>query len=324
MTKAMQNGHRVYEYSVPLSVLGLELGDTIRVGVYTLDGDHPAVHRIANHKPDHMQPSFPWFDSTTWLEYTLTDDGETLTADGDLSDWTIAPWFSDDDAYDQTAGMQVVHNYDFYITVHDGELYVGIDYTDDTTDDVSPTGPESTDAAKVFFDTDYDYKYCCVDHTVDNFYFKEESEHNLKYYCVDALGNTGPVDEEKFKVEGTKFEIPLYKKWNLISVPFTLLDDDPEEVFKDTPGVGGVWTYDSTKTLCGYEWCVWTPEGPSNLDSILPGWGYWVLEMEEAEYNNLDNCVEGDVTCWDLIVPEWLVIGGSLIGTGPVSPPKKN
>jgi len=63
-------------------------------------------------------------------------------------------------------------------------------------------------------------------------YFTEESEHNLKYYCVDALGNTGPVDEEKFKVEGTTFNITINKKWNLISVPFVMLNDSISDVFK--------------------------------------------------------------------------------------------
>ncbi|MFH1473560.1 MAG: hypothetical protein ABIE55_01565 [Candidatus Aenigmatarchaeota archaeon] len=120
--------------------------------------------------------------------------------------------------------------------------------------------------------------WCCVDGTIENFYFQEETEHNLKYYCTDALGNVGPEDEEKFKVEGTTFEIPLYKKWNLISVPFVLLDDDPEVVFNNVKeNIISVWAYDGDKVLCGQEWCVWTPgDGPDNL-RIIPGWGYWVL-----------------------------------------------
>jgi len=38
--------------------------------------------------------------------------------------------------------------------------------------------------------------YCCLDHEISNFLFMEESEHNLKYYCKDALGNKGPIDDE--------------------------------------------------------------------------------------------------------------------------------
>jgi len=153
--------------------------------------------------------------------------------------------------------------------------------------------------------------FCCVDSTIEEFYFQEETEHNLKYYCEDALGNKGPVDEEKFKVEGTKFEIPLYKKWNLISVPFVLLNDDPEVVFNNTKDkIMSVWTYDPEHVICGEDcgedWCVWTPgdDAPDNL-KIQPGWGYWVLVDTDDE-------------------PEWLVIGGSLMNTGPVTPPSRN
>ncbi|MEM2963762.1 MAG: discoidin domain-containing protein, partial [Candidatus Anstonellales archaeon] len=141
--------------------------------------------------------------------------------------------------------------------------------------------------------------YCCLPYEEKEFRFLEETEHNLKYYCVDALGNAGPVDEEKFKVGGKKFEIPLCKKWNLISVPFVLLNDDPEAVFKNTPGVESVWAYDSENE----QWLVWTPgEAPDTLTSIEPGWGYWVLEK--------DGCEE-------------LVLGGSLFDTLAV-PPTRN
>ena len=36
--------------------------------------------------------------------------------------------------------------------------------------------------------------------------FHEESEHNLKYYCVDALGNSNEedLDEEKAEEEAPK------------------------------------------------------------------------------------------------------------------------
>jgi hypothetical protein len=151
-------------------------------------------------------------------------------------------------------------------------------------------------------DTEGNDGYCCMESEAPlEIHFGEESEHNLKYYCVDALGNEGPIDEEKFKVEGTSFEIPLYKKWNLISVPFVLLNDDPDEVFKDTPGVVSVWAYDPEHVLCGFDWCVYTNDDTENdnLERILPGWGYWVLE----EYDE-----------------EWLTIGGSLFSPRTVPP----
>jgi hypothetical protein len=142
--------------------------------------------------------------------------------------------------------------------------------------------------------------WCCKDSTISQFQFWEESEHNLKYYCTDALGNKGPIDEEKFKVEGTKFEIPLYKKWNLVSVPFVLLNNNTEDVFAGVESdLKAAWTYKEDG-----KWYVYRPESPttSNLDSIDPGYGYWVLMADE----NL------------------LTIGGSLIGTGaPVLPPSR-
>jgi hypothetical protein len=125
--------------------------------------------------------------------------------------------------------------------------------------------------------------FCCVDHEyvgTIGFLFKEETEHELEYYCKDALGNIGPTDEEKFKVEGTSFDIQLNKKWNLISVPFTMLDDSIDEVFKDIENsVEGVWTYDAATD----QWFVYKPGGgPNTLHEMKPGWGYWVLMKEPA------------------------------------------
>ena len=139
--------------------------------------------------------------------------------------------------------------------------------------------------------------YCCIEgDIIEEFYFLEECEHNLDFYCIDILGNKGPHHDEKFKVEGTLFEIPLYKKWNLISVPFVLLDDNPDVVFKDLEGVDRVATYDGETG----EWYVWSSgEGPDSLTSIEPGWGYWVLEMLDEE---------------------WLTIGGSLFSTSELPP----
>ena len=143
--------------------------------------------------------------------------------------------------------------------------------------------------------------YCCLDSKIKNFYFNEVSEHNLAYYCVDALGNKGPVDDEKFKVEETKFEIQLNKKWNLISVPVSLLDNSISEVFKSVKNtVKSVWTYDAVTG----NWYVYTPDNNTlndNLNTMLPGWGYWVLSNDSDK----------------------LVIGGSLFKPAVLPPSKE-
>ncbi|MFH1257227.1 MAG: hypothetical protein V1494_08130 [Candidatus Diapherotrites archaeon] len=152
--------------------------------------------------------------------------------------------------------------------------------------------------------------YCCVGSEIDPFYFKEESEHNLKYYCEDALGNSNKldVDEEKFKVEGQPFEIKLYKKWNLISVPFVLLDSNVQEVFKGLDkNIESVWSYDGTTG----EWSVYRPGVPSNLTEIKPGWGYWV-----NAYNKVKVLIGGALFSPATVPPSKpLAQGWNLIGT---------
>ena len=137
--------------------------------------------------------------------------------------------------------------------------------------------------------------YCCLDKTITDFTFLESSEHNLKFYCVDALGNTNlQTHDEKFKVEGNDFEIELNKKWNLISVPVVLLNDDPAEVFENMSCVDSIWTYNGKKD----KWYVFTPdEAPDNL-KIEPGFGYWIMAKED--------CI--------------LTIGGSLLSPGRTPP----
>ncbi len=155
-----------------------------------------------------------------------------------------------------------------------------------------------------YYDGDYNESgdgFCCLAKELETpFYFNEVSEHNLAYYCVDALGNRGPIDDEKFKVEETAFEIQINRKWNLISVPVRLLDDSMDEVFKDVSDtVKTVWTYDSELD----EWYVYTPDGNpanDNLHTMLPGWGYWLL-------------ADGD---------DMLIIGGSLFSPATVPPSK--
>ncbi len=130
--------------------------------------------------------------------------------------------------------------------------------------------------------------------------FQEESFHGLEFYCEDALGNTGETDLEYFKVSGTAFEVPLHWKWNLVSVPFVLDNDEPTEVFAGLEEeVESVWTYDGQTG----QWYVFRPGMPetSNLESITPGWGYWVWANEDAT----------------------LLIGGALFGENILPPSRE-
>ncbi len=140
-------------------------------------------------------------------------------------------------------------------------------------------------------------EYCCMQGEPE-FHFTEVSEHNLKYYCVDALGNKGAIDDEKFKVEEDAFEIQINKKWNLISVPVRLLDDSMDLVF-DNPNskVKSVWQYDAVND----EWHIYSPDGNPGNDDITtmePGFGYWVLANES----------------------DMIVIGGSLMSPAMTPP----
>ncbi|MFH1916538.1 MAG: hypothetical protein ABIJ21_04695 [Nanoarchaeota archaeon] len=142
--------------------------------------------------------------------------------------------------------------------------------------------------------------FCCAPAELESFYFNEISEHNLAYYCVDALGNKGPIDDEKFKVEETSFEIELNKKWNLISTPVKLIDNSIEEVFADVAdNMMSVWTYDAFAD----QWYLYTPNGDptdDDLTTLDPGTGYWVLMADD----------------------DLLVIGGSLMQPGQLPPSK--
>jgi hypothetical protein len=122
--------------------------------------------------------------------------------------------------------------------------------------------------------------WCCVEPPVEDFFFGEECTHKLEFYCIDKLGNKGEIDTETFKVEGGVFRIQLNKKWNLISVPFVLINDDPAKVFENVDGLESVWTYDGETD----EWFVWTPDSkPDTLHEIIPGWGYWVKMSNSSE-----------------------------------------
>jgi len=88
----------------------------------------------------------------------------------------------------------------------------------------------------------------------------------------------------------------LKEKWNLISIPFNLLSNDVEEVFSQiSDKVEIVWNYDEDG------WHVYSPEGPSDLTEIKPGYGYWVKATEDTS----------------------LVVGGSLLSPAPGIPPSR-
>jgi len=117
-------------------------------------------------------------------------------------------------------------------------------------------------------------------HMGETIYFTETCLHRLEVCCVDALGNE-VCDDETFKVVDKEFTITLNKKWNLVSVPILLLDDDVEDVLEDIEeNVEIVWAYDADKD----EWYVYTPDGEENdnLEEMLPGWGYWI-KMSQAD-----------------------------------------
>ncbi len=126
--------------------------------------------------------------------------------------------------------------------------------------------------------------------------FHEKCEHLLEFYCVDNVNKTSNIDSELFKVNGKAFDLTIGEKWDLISFPFYLLDNDPESVFSDVDELEGIWTYENG------EWKVYTPNGPNNLGTIKPGYGYWVKAKK-------------DIT---------LLIGGSLFKAGPFTMPQRN
>jgi len=143
--------------------------------------------------------------------------------------------------------------------------------------------------------------YCCE--PTDNdvvLNFNEESEHLLEFYCVDNVDKKSTIDSELFKVEGKAFDIPLHKKWNLISVPFVLISENIDEVFdsvncENEGEIESVWMYDGT------DWHVYTPNAPSDLTEMQPGWGYWVKATEDCN----------------------LTVGGSLLNHAPEVPPSR-
>ncbi|RLJ03870.1 MAG: hypothetical protein DRP18_05485 [Candidatus Aenigmatarchaeota archaeon] len=183
-------------------------------------------------------------------------------------------------------------------------------------------GPHPVDNSTVYWRIWWDYNdnwtewYNATEGT--KIYLEEECLHQLEFYCVDALGHESEHDIEKIKVEGTSFNIQLNKKWNLISVPFVMLDDSIKEVFKDIANeTEAVWTYDPENEICDEEWCVYTPgEGPDTLKEMTPGWGYWVLMNSSAmEEDSVMLTIGGDLFIEGVTPPDKSIIHGwNLIG----------
>ena len=196
------DSNRKYEFAIPLSELGRSVGDDIKLGAYTLDGKHKEHHRIANHRPSTNQPSFPWFDTSNWEPYTLTDDGTPISVDGDLSDWDSGSLlFTECDALQQLNGEPddpINRCFDLYATVYDGMLYVGIDYTDDTTDDTPDT---NTDGAKVLFAVTP--QLITWELYEDPFSIDEESCHVIEYYSRDFVNKTEDLKKQCVFVDNT-------------------------------------------------------------------------------------------------------------------------
>jgi hypothetical protein len=204
---------------------------------------------------------------------------------------------------DKTAPLtnKVVGKPSHKCTTGDSKCQTGWDWivTTDTKIELSCTDqlPHPSGAAQLCYRITLDgdpQEWVCENTDKATVQFNEDSEHLLEFYCVDHVNKTSSTDSELFKVDGKQVEIPLYKKWNLISIPFNLISNDISEVFNQTGDkVEIVWSYDNGT------WHVYSPNGPSDLETIEPGLGYWVKAKEDTK----------------------LVVGGSLLGPAPGVPP---
>jgi cysteine-rich repeat protein len=146
----------------------------------------------------------------------------------------------------------------------------------------------------------------CTNADSVTFQFTEPCEHKVIYTCTDNVGKTSN-DSKTIKVIGQDFNIPLDKKWNLISVPVNLLSTNVKEVFSGiSSNIVEVWSYE------GGEWKVYYPgdENDSTLTTIIPGRGYWV------KTNNPTNLLIGGSLFEEATLPNSVPLdeGWNLIG----------
>lgn len=150
------------------------------------------------------------------------------------------------------------------------------------------TGEKSVENVTEYYCDEYDGTlsedglWCTVEtdgEGIEEFYFLELSEHRLQYYCEDNLGNVGETNEQLYKVHEGAFGIELTQKWNLVSVPYVLLDNSVDAVFGDLENVTTVWAYQNGSWLY-YD----ATTGQGTLETIEPGYGYWVQANETDEF----------------------------------------
>jgi hypothetical protein len=82
------------------------------------------------------------------------------------------------------------------------------------------------------------------------------------------------------------YEIDLYRKWNLISLPLVPFETDIDKIllaWNGTAGdVEGIWYYDRGAPNCNGAWVQWPPAG--TLKDMEDGKAYWV----KVAYNHSD------------------------------------
>jgi hypothetical protein len=114
----------------------------------------------------------------------------------------------------------------------------------------------------------------------------------------------GYVGDDNGVGDVSVFDIELIDEWNLISVPFLLHDDSIDVVFNGQDGVVSVWTYEDDN------WFVWSPDAPTSLDFMRPGWGYWVLTNKSSTLSVKGNLLSpGTVPFSRSLSNGWNLIG---------------
>jgi len=110
-------------------------------------------------------------------------------------------------------------------------------------------------------------------------------------------------------VTATYYSIELTPGWNLISIPVVPENTSIEVVLGDAEGkIEGIWTYDAVNE----EWYVYHPNNSttSNLDTMIPGYGYWIKAKENATIKGYGSLFrEREVPPQRILVPGWNLIG---------------